>query len=177
MTVNLSLSSIAIVTGVAVCVTEALAETEGGLPKRICPLVPGAIAWDNCECGQFAQTIVSITPTSVFPQPAVEDQKRCGAPMLLVTVIASMTRCVPGPDENNARNPFPSCESLFAAARILEEDRHAVRNAIRCCLLDFAHQYRIHHFNVGASNSVGPEGMCAGSEVTYTFTINAPCCD
>lgn len=169
--------SIATVTGVAECVVAALEDTPGGVPKRVCPIVPGSIAWDACECGQLAQTITSVAPTRVFPTPSSElPDERCGSPMAVVSVTLSLTRCVASPDD---RGNSPRCAALFENAVILEADRAAVRRAVRCCLADMyaASPPQIFAYAIGAANSVGPEGGCAGIELTYQFAIPNECCD
>ncbi len=167
--------ALAVVTGVATCIVTELAGTEGGIPDRVCPLVPGEIAWDNCECGQLAQTITAITPTKIFPQPAIEDQSRCDSTMLMVNVTTSLVRCAPTINDNGEN---PTCDELFTAARILEEDRFVLRKAIRCCLADFTTSYVTHNFAIGPAVSVGPNGMCVGVDVTWQFTVSyLGCCD
>ena len=52
----------AIVTGVGMCVVQELTNTPetGALPQRIVLMTPGEIAWDGCDCGQFAQEPVAF---------------------------------------------------------------------------------------------------------------------
>jgi len=163
-----------IVTGVGQCVVDALAETEGGPPARACLAVPGEIAWDNCECGQFAQSITSDTPAQTNMTAATSSPfSGCGPPLLVMDVTASITRCVPGIDSTG--HP-PSCAALLDAARILEDDREAMRQAITCCLKTLFEAYRISGYTVGASVTVGPQGECAGVNITYQFGLSRACC-
>lgn len=163
-----------IVTGIGTCTAEELADTEGGTPDRICLAVPGEIAWDNCECGQFAQTITSDAPSNVFPIQATEvEHNACGPPLLVFTVTSSITRCAPGMD--NDRHP-PSCAALLTAARVLEDDREALRKSVTCCLRALREAYRVTNFAVGATQSVGPQGGCVGVNITYQFGLNYVCC-
>lgn len=176
--VNLMTLAFTIVTGVGECVREELAETEAGVPDRFCLIVPGEIAWDECECGQFAQSITTEVPSENFPFPSTDRRTTaCGPQFLVVTVVASLTRCVPTFDRNNRA---PSCDSLFAAALRLEEDRGALRRGVTCCLRAMRNTYtspiRITDFTVGAATSVGPNGTCAGVELTYQFAVSNVCC-
>lgn len=172
--VDLMTLAFGIVTGIGQCVVDELEDTEGGVPDRVCLAVPGAIAWDNCECGQFAQTITTDAPTVNFPAPASDQRNTaCGPALLVVTAQASITRCVPTLRDSGEA---PSCDALFVAARVLEEDRRALRTAITCCLWELRRTYRITDFAVGVTTAVGPEGMCAGVEITYQFGINGVCC-
>lgn len=163
-----------VVTGVGQCVVDELAGTDAGSPARQCLAVPGEIAWDNCECGQFAQTITTDTPSKSFPTSAENESfERCGPPLLVMSVTASTTRCVPGVDDNG--HP-PSCAALLDAARVLETDREAMRRAITCCLRDLYRANRITNYAVGVGTSVGPLGGCAGVNMTYRFGVNYTCC-
>lgn len=163
-----------IVTGVGQCVVDELEHSIGGVPRRVCLAVPGDIAWDECDCGQFAQTIVSDTPTENFPVAATDRRTTaCGPQFLAVEVLASMVRCVPGVGRDNRP---PTCDQLLESARILESDRTALRRGITCCLWDLRQAYRITDFTVGAATTVGPEGLCVGVQLTYRFGINSVCC-
>lgn len=164
-----------IVTGVGECIVQELAETEGGTPNRVCLAVPGDIAWDECDCGQFAQTVTQSVPSENFPIAATDRRTTaCGPQHLVYSVTSSLTRCVPG---FNARTGTPpSCDALFRAARILEEDRWALRVGVTCCLLALRKAYVLTDFTVGTAVTVGPQGQCAGVELTWQFGIRNVCC-
>jgi hypothetical protein len=166
-----------IVTGVGMCIVEELENTpeSGGVPPkmRVCLLVPGAIAWDGCDCGQLAQTIQGIYPTQVFPTDASEVPIRggCGpGGQLIVEVLVSLTRCVPGMTAGQPPRP-PTCAQLRAAALEQQADAYAVRKAVNCCLADLQRDRRIVKYAVGRTNFVGPEGNCGGSELIYKFEL------
>lgn len=170
-------SAAAIVTGVGLCVAEELdatPESGGGLvanPKmRVCYLVPGNIAWDGCNCGQLALTIQNIFPSVVFPTPAEDDPTTsgCEVTQLAVRALVSITRCVPGP--TNTGQP-PTCASLLASALEQQGDAYAVRRAVACCLSEMKRTRRIWDWRIGSSNFVGPEGGCAGSELSFVFLL------
>lgn len=164
-----------IVTGVGECVALELEETEGGRPDRVCLLVPGEIAWDECQCGQFAQTITQSVPSENFPIAATDRRTNaCGPQHLVFSATASLTRCVPGVDSRTGKPP--DCAALLRAARILEEDRQALRLGVTCCLFALRKAYVITDFTVGTAVSVGPQGQCVGVELTYQFGIRNVCC-
>jgi len=168
-------SIVTVVTGVGQCVYDALADTAGGQPDRYCPLVPGAIAWDKCECGQLAQSIDSSYPSSAFPVAANETPSiPCGTQLVVFPVRLSLTRCVHGPSAEDQR--APKCDRLLADALVLEEDRWVVRRAITCCLQVMGREFRIANFAVGAATSVGPQGSCGGVELTYLVGLGSTCC-
>jgi hypothetical protein len=165
----------AIVTGVGMCIVDDLERTEWGVPDRVCLAVPGEIAWDECQCGQFAQTITQDVPSENFPIAATDRRTTaCGPQHLAVSVTASLTRCVTG--INRRDNKPPTCEELLNDARRLEDDRTAMRMGVTCCLLALRKQYLITDFTVGAAVTVGPQGGCVGVELTYQFGISNVCC-
>jgi hypothetical protein len=172
--VILPLTAAAIVTGVGQCVVDELQTTpeSGGVPPnmRTCLLVPGAIAWDGCDCGQLALTIQGIYPTSTFPTDASETQRitSCGPFALVVETLVSILRCVPGLDQ--AGKP-PSCAKLREAALIQQADAWAVRRGVECCLRTYKTARTIQKYTVGRTNFVGPEGGCGGSELIFKFEL------
>lgn len=172
-----SLTASVIVTGVGMCVINELENTpeSGGVPAnmRVCLLVPGNIAWDGCDCGQFAQTIQSDYPTSIFPADSSEQvlgSGGCGNRPIVYQVLASITRCVPGLVAGNPPKP-PTCDALQRAATIMTADAYALRRGVECCLAALADSYIIMKYVVGRINYVGPEGNCAGVELGYKFEL------
>ena len=170
-----ALTASVIVTGVGMCVIDELEATpeSGGVPAkmRVCLLVPGNIAWDSCECGQFAQTIQSDYPTLNFPADASDQILGIGGCVvgpLAIQVLASITRCVPTLDASG--NP-PTCAKLRAAALVMQGDAYALRRGITCCLETLRKNRTITKYVVGRVNYVGPEGACAGVELVYRFEL------
>lgn len=168
------LTAAVIVTGIGMCIVEELEATpeSGGVPDkmRLCLLVPGSIAWDGCECGQLALTIQSDYPTQTFPIDASDIPLTggCGPSALVVEVLVSLTRCVPGLD---AQGRPPTCAKLQAAALIQQGDAYAVRKAVTCCLAELKRTYQILKYTVGRVNRVGPEGLCGGIELIFRFEL------
>jgi hypothetical protein len=160
-----------IVTGAAAAVNDELEVTGCGSVDRVCPLVPGSIAWDKCDCGQLAQTITAVSPTNNFPAPAADSPVTpCGPNLLVVSVTLSLVRCIRGL-EDDSRETAPDCDTLLEDAMCLERDRFAARTGIRCYLKTLHQQYLITHYTVGTATSVGPDGMCGGIELPYQFGI------
>lgn len=168
------LTSIAVVTGVGQCVVDELDGSLGGVPSRVCLVVPGEIAWDGCDCGMFAQTITGDVPSNTFPAPAVDIRTGpCGPNLLVYSVTAQLLRCIPTLDDNG--NP-PTCDALLAAAQVTEDDRTRLRTAVTCCLREMHTAVEIYNFAVGATTSVGPQGLCGGVQITYQFALGNVCC-
>jgi hypothetical protein len=170
--VYLETSSIVAVTGALQCVYDALDPK----PNRFCPLVPGDIAWDECECGQLAGSITEDFPSNIFPTPANDSpQTKCGPPLMVVAATLSLVRCVPTPNDNG--HP-PKCDLLLEAAVQLERDRWAARRALSCCLKGMFARFEIANFLVGTTTTIGPEGMCAGFNLPFFIGFtNEGCCD
>jgi hypothetical protein len=173
-----ALTAAVIVTGIGMCVIDELENTpeSGGVPPnmRVCLLVPGNIAWDGCDCGQFAQTIQADYPTSQFPFDVSEQVigvGGCGSRPLVYQVLASIIRCVPGLQGPSTSPRSPSCDKLQTAAFIMEGDAFALRRGVECCLSTLQDNLTIAKFVVGRVSRVGPEGNCAGVELTYKFEL------
>lgn len=163
----------AVVTGAGEAVRLALTATTAGAPSRVCLLVPGEIAWDNCDCGQLAQTITEVYPSDTFPVPANDSRRTaCGPNLTVARVKLSLVRCVRGPTDGDP----PSCADLLADALVLESDRYVARTALACYLAGRRDAYAITDFAVGAGVSVGPQGDCAGVEVAYLVGLGSACC-
>lgn len=162
-----------IVTGAGQAVSDDL--DENGYPvARTCLMVPGAIAWDNCDCGQLAQTVNSVVHSNNFPTPAADTpQTPCGPNQMVVNVTLSLVRCVSTVDDNGTS---PSCANLLGDALQLERDRYLAIVALRCYLRDLYDDNLLIGYSIGAATSVGPEGMCAGVEIPYSFGIAAKGC-
>jgi hypothetical protein len=166
-----------VVTGVGMCVVEALETTpeSGGItPKmRVCLLVPGNIAWDACDCGQFAQAFQRDYPTLSFPADASEQilgaGGGCNSRPIAYQVIASIVRCVPGMTGTPPQPP--TCAKLLDAAYIQAADAYVLRTSIECCLEAMQTEQLIEKFVVGNVTYVGPEGNCAGVELIYRFEL------
>jgi hypothetical protein len=177
VTINLSVSPAAIVTGIGACVVDALEQTPAGAPGRQCLLLPTfAIPWDNCDCdGQIAQAIQQVYNADTFPIPFSGNWRRCGPHLRIIQVLLSVTRCVP---TMNDQGTPPSCSDELAAAITLENDRTAVGQALACCLSDLAQTSppTIAAYNIGPSVTVGEAGACAGLETVYLLAINSCLC-
>lgn len=163
-----------VVTGAGQAVADELADLGYGV-DRTCLMVPGGIAWDECDCGQLAQTVTSVVASNNFPTAAGDTpQTPCGPNQLVVNVTLSLVRCVHGPGDSGES---PACSDLLSDALQLERDRFVARRELRCFLKDLYDRDLLTGFLIGSATSVGPEGQCAGIEVAYAFGIvNQGCC-
>lgn len=162
------------------CVMEWLATTTDGEPKRAC-IVAGAIADDNCECGQLAVSMQSNYESSGTNLPrsgtTTPGRRECGPPLFTADFLVSILRCAP----TGTQAAPPTCAELDASARGAAEDAWAVRAGVICCL-SAAIRDRLPNgtklytdFVVGQQNWVGPRGACVGSELPVSVTIQNGC--
>lgn len=155
------------------CAMVRLAMTTGGVPNRSC-VVPGEVAWDECQCGMLAVSIRRLYSSRVFPGDASQDGEfgACDIPYTVIEYAITIARCVAVTDD--AGNP-PPCSALDSAAQIWAEDAMAVRNGVGCCLADMIDANTIAEYTLEEQVSVGPAGGCVGSELKALVGIINKC--
>lgn len=160
----------AVVTGVGTAMLAELALVPAGVPDRQCLLVPGAaIAWDNCDCGQFVQAIQRINPTRVFPvDSSAEPIVACVDPSMMSTVIASVQRCFPTIDK---AGKVLKCPHFQTHAIEQQYDAYALWRGALTGLCQAKAARRITAYKVGAQEFPGPEGNCKAVAITYSFQV------
>lgn len=156
---------------------QGLQASPGGAPGRAC-VVPGAIAWDDCECwgGQLAVAVVRWWRTASFPVELGGEpggQTPCDAAFLAADLLVQVIRCAPLPQEDGSP---PTCEELEASAAQAAADAYHVRVAVRCRLAELEDAGEIVAWVTGAQPAVGPEGGCVGSQLAAAAAVADPCC-
>ena len=58
-------------------------------------VVPGAIAWDECDCGILAVSRAQIYLSEAFPNPVAQPFGNCDAPYEVGEFVIQVIRCVP----------------------------------------------------------------------------------
>lgn len=166
-----------IVTGAAqATLTELVATPEAAVNPatvRFCPLVPGNIAWDACDCnGQLAFSIQRIVPTANYPADGsnLTTQGGCDPQGLMAECLASWNRCTPGMSEDGKA---PPCPNLYASALLFQGAQFAMRNALitYLCGQKNARPQGVFDYRVGAAVFPGPEGNCASVEIPFSFLL------
>lgn len=162
-----------IATAILNCAWFAVDNTGDLTIQRKC-VVPGEVAWDNCQCGQLVVSEERRYGSREFPLEEVTSEAECGEPYLVVVLHVNLTRCVPTMDQNG--NP-PACDALDTAARQLMRDKRNIRSAVMCCLTQIydASGSLLMAFQLGGHETIGPEGMCAGSDLTILLGFANPC--
>lgn len=161
------------VTGIAMCITDRLADLPAGVPGRVC-IYPGDVAWDECECGMLALSTSRIFGSQTFPNEGIPGVglSNCGLPYMVAELDITMLRCVPGPIQQRP----PSCDKLAAATQIMYDDAFAVWQGTLCCLREMKAQGFIAEYAMAAQSFVGPQGGCAGSTMSIQLGYIGPCC-
>ena len=127
-------------------------------------VVPGAIAWDECDCGLLAVTYDQIYPSEVFPDLLVNPSGNCDASIEAAELVIQLIRCAPGVDDGNG--PFaPSVEALDASAREIYRDAYEVITSSREILCQMQEDNDIYAFLLRPLTTQGPSGECVGVEL------------
>lgn len=131
-------------------------------------LVPGDIAWDNCDCGQLVMSENRRYGSRIFATEAPDLEAECGEPVLTIDVTLGIQRCLPGPNDNG--DP-PSCAALNTATLQMLKDKNDIRRTLMCCLTATydSHNTRpqLIGFIIQAQETTGPTGMCGGSDTNF----------
>jgi hypothetical protein len=139
-------------------------------------VVPGEIAWDDCQCGQLVISENRRYGSRNFPLEEIDHSAECGEPWIVVEYTLSLTRCVPSPTAN-AKSP--AIADLQSAAQQLSEDMTKTRRAVMCCLTALYEEMgtgsKIEAFELGQQDTVGPEGGCGGHELLIFVGWNQDC--
>jgi len=124
-------------------------------------VVPGAIAWDSCDCGILAVSIAQVYPSEDFPAPQATKSGRCDAPIEVAEIIIQIIRCVPGQE---GLTP-PTVAQLDTAAQEVALDAYETLRATSTLLCQMDADREIYDFLVRPQTARGPSGNCAGTEL------------
>lgn len=182
MTQPLEIPFYAVITGVGECILTELGETgttgccedQQGGGFVYYPIVPGEIAWDNCQCGLFTQSAGQTlwSDNSRDPIQLSDAQNNCGPYYVGMDITALILRCAPQP-VGEALAPTP--DALAAASQIWHADAAAIRRGVVCCLEAMLEANTIEGFQIIGVTPQGPQGACVGSQLTYRVWL--PNCD
>lgn len=141
----------------------ALRGTVGGAITNAC-VVPGEIAWDECDCGQLtiSQSRLFLSDDPPTPTTVVSP---CQAAYLVADLVIVVLRCAPSPQGNAT---FPTCAALEASARVVAEDARVTLETVTCLLLGLEDTNVIAGYLVNEATVRGPAGGCVGVELRLT---------
>lgn len=126
-------------------------------------VVPGAIAWDECDCGLLAVSVAQVYPSETFPDPLTRKVGSvCDAPWEVAELVVQVVRCAPNPDDNG--NP-PTVAELDASAQEVLRDAYEMLRAVSITLCEMNRDRDIADFMLRPLTAQGPSGGCVGNEL------------
>jgi hypothetical protein len=126
-------------------------------------VVPGAIAWDECDCGLLAVSVAQIYPTEVFPDPlARRVGNGCDAPWEVGEIVIQVVRCAPNPDDPLTA---PTTAELDTSAQEVLTDAYEMMRAVSITLCEMNQARDISDFMLRPLTAQGPTGGCVGNEL------------
>lgn len=149
----------------------ALAATTAGAPNRAC-VVPGSIAWDECECGTLAVSPQRFFVSDEFPEGALGRglvrTSPCDQPWLVAELFVQLIRCAPTTSELGVA---PTCVDLAAAAQVLLVDAYTVLTETLRIMCELRENDETVDYVIGEQVTRGPEGLCVGTELNVFVGI------
>jgi hypothetical protein len=126
-------------------------------------VVPGAIAWDACDCGLLAVSVAQVYLTETFPdQLARRVGNACDAPYEVGEFVIQVIRCAPNPDD--VGNP-PTLADLDASAQGVLRDAYEMLKGTSMLLCEMNRDREIADFMLRPLTAQGPTGGCVGNEL------------
>jgi hypothetical protein len=139
-------------------------------PARV-SIVPGAIAWDNCDdCGVLALASTRNYLSDQFPNETVANTAIGPMPgaILCTDMVVQIIRCAPQPQQNQLA---PSVSALDASAQVVIADAVVVLCTVIATLTTMQVNGDIEDFLIRQQPFVGPEGACVGSELQFVVGV------
>jgi hypothetical protein len=125
-------------------------------------VVPGAIAWDECDCGLLAVSVAQVFLTETFPdQLARRVGNACDAPYEVGEFVIQVVRCAPNPDDIDP----PTVAELDASAQEVLRDAYEVLKGASVLLCEMNRDRQIADFMLRPLTAQGPSGGCVGNEL------------
>jgi hypothetical protein len=144
------------------------------VPRRY-GVVPGQIAWDNCEdCGLLAVSLSRVFLTDDFPiESTLHPEGKCTSGWFGADFVLQLIRCAPMPSATGAS---PTVEALDASAQVVMADAHATLTGVACELAEMlpgemGGDDSIVDYVIKQQMVVGPSGACVGNQVDFQVAI------
>jgi hypothetical protein len=138
------------------------------VPVERAGVVPGAVAWDECDCGLLAVSWTVSYPSDSFPTEQTGVVGNCSAAWEVAEFLVQVIRCAPGP---TAQANAPTVKALSDAARLLDTDGNQVVRAVSVLLCTMKDAMDVEDFLVTRRIPQGPEGNCVGSEQRFLVAL------
>jgi len=149
-------------------INDALTLTPGGRISRV-GMVPGAIAWDDCDCGLLAGSVGRQYLSDLFPSQLEDTASPCAAAWLVGVLTVQIIRCAPNMREDGTP---PSVAALDGSAREVIADAWQVMSVVPCFLETLVDANEIGDYLVHPVVAQGPLGGCVGNDVTISVALN-----
>lgn len=134
-------------------------------------VVPGAIAWDACDCGLLAVSLNQIFVSDNFPLQYTERANPCGGAWSVGEFVVQVLRCAPGPD---GQSLSPTVAELEASALVVQVDAYELQSAVQSLLCGLLADGSIVDFMVNPLTAQGPSGGCVGNEIRLFVGLGRP---
>lgn len=126
-------------------------------------VVPGQIAWDECDCGLLAVSVARIFLTEAFPD---ELSRRignaCDAPYEVGEIVIQVVRCAPNPDDPLTAPTMAELDT--STQEVLTDAYEMLKGAsVKLCQMNEARD--IADFMLRPLTAQGPSGGCVGNEL------------
>lgn len=133
-------------------------------------LVPGEIAWDECDCdGLLAVTLPRVYLSELFPEETeTVIGGKCQAPYEVGEFTVSIVRCAPGADPPAVA---PLASELDIAAGVLMQDIAETMDALSRALCLYQDSDMISDYLITPAESAGPEGKCVGFTLRVRISL------
>lgn len=128
-------------------------------------VVPGAIAWDECDCGLLAVSLARIHLSDTFPAQLTTRVGACDAAWEVGEYVVQLIRCAPNPD--GVDDLAPSTAALDASAQEILQDAYELLHAVSVKLCEMKADRDIVDFFLSPLTSQGPSGGCVGNELRF----------
>lgn len=137
----------------------ALTATPAGWPTGAREyVVPGQLAWDECDCGLLGIEWLSAPYSSAFPNPSPPTANGC-KPYLALQVQVTVLRCAPNPGPHG-ESPTPA--ALSDAAQVNLDDLEALLVGVGQAVQALENANTILNYSLSAPTPTGPLGGCVG---------------
>jgi len=132
-------------------------------------VVPGAIAWDACDCGMLAVSVGQVYLSDTFPEPmASVISPSCAAAWEAAELTVQLIRCAPSP---GGQQLWPSTDRLEAAALVMAQDAAEILGTASRTMCELAEADQIVDHLIGTVDPQGPEGGCVGVQLGLVVAL------
>lgn len=121
-------------------------------------VVPGQLAWDDCDCGLLAIEWLSASYTAAFPNQRQAMADGC-KPYLALQIQVTALRCAPS---SGTHGEPPSAAALSDAATTNLNDLEAVLIGTATAVKTLEETNAILQYALAGPTPAGPQGGCVG---------------